>query len=70
MRTLASRESADGFSWRIALEWKVEDCWVGAFWKRARLLSVPEPATDGHMIDIWVCLLPCLPIHLTFRRLA
>lgn len=73
MRTLASRESADGFSWRAALEWKLEDCWVGAFWKRSEL-ALTRAGRDGGLgggvIDIWICLIPCLPIHLTFRRLS
>jgi hypothetical protein len=34
------------------LEWKPQDLWVGAFWRRC-----------GNCIDLWVCLLPCLPIH-------
>lgn len=67
MRTLASRESADYFSWRVALEWKLEDCWVGVFWKRG---VIQGDHVDGKTLDIWICLLPCLPIHLTFRRLS
>lgn len=37
------------------LEWKPEDLWVGAFWKRT-----------GNTVDLWVCLLPCLPIHVSW----
>lgn len=37
--------------WRV--EWKPEDLWVGVFWRRT-----------GNRLDVWVCLLPCLPIHL------
>lgn len=32
----------------VRLEFKPQDCWIGAFWK------------PGH---VWVCLLPMLPIH-------
>jgi hypothetical protein len=39
---------------RVALEWKLADLWIGAFWKRGE-----------YELDIWVCLLPCLPIHIT-----
>jgi hypothetical protein len=41
----------------LSLEWKLADLWVGAFWKRV-----------GNSIDVWVCLLPCLPIHLSAWR--
>lgn len=39
-------------NWYVCLEWKLQDMWVGAFWKR-----------QGHVFDAWICLLPCLPIH-------
>lgn len=41
-------------SWSI--EWKPQDLWVGAFWRKTKF--------DRHTgYDIWVCLIPCLPIH-------
>ena len=43
-------------SWRVRLEFKLEDFWVGVFWRGTRM---PE------MTDVWVCLIPCLPIHIT-----
>jgi len=41
------------------LEWKPQDLWVGAFWK----------VTNEH-VDLWVCLIPCVPIHVSwwFKR--
>ena len=38
---------------KVRLEFKVEDLWIGAFWRR-----------DDVGLDIWVCLLPCLPLHI------
>lgn len=38
--------------WHCQLEFKLADLWIGAFWK-----------TSGHCFDLWVCLMPCLPIH-------
>ena len=38
--------------WNLTLEWKPQDLWVGAFWKRI-----------GNCIDVWVCIIPCVPIH-------
>ena len=40
----------------LYLEAKKEDCWVGVFWRR-------EQGDWGSTLDVWVCLLPCLPIH-------
>lgn len=39
-------------------EFKPQDCWIGVFWKKTRGDYV-------HRLDIWVCLLPMLPFHLT-----
>jgi hypothetical protein len=39
-------------NWNLQLEWKPQDLWIGAFWKR-----------DGNRFDLWVCILPCLPVH-------
>lgn len=33
---------------RLSLEFKRADLWVGAFYTET---------------DVWICLLPCLPIH-------
>jgi hypothetical protein len=38
--------------WNLQLEWKPQDAWIGAFWRR-----------DGNCLDLWVCVLPCLPLH-------
>ena len=38
--------------WNIRVEWKPEDLWIGVYWRRA-----------GGRLDIWLCLLPCIPLH-------
>lgn len=50
--------------WGIALEWKMADLWVGAFWKFQR----PDDYPDDWRFDLWVCLVPCLPLHGWWRR--
>lgn len=35
-------------------EFKKQDLWIGAFWK-----------TDRNGWNIWICLLPCLPLHIS-----
>lgn len=56
---------------RVRLEFKKEDCWVGVFWKvsetwAADELDDPLDDTTVPMVDVWVCLLPMLPIHITW----
>lgn len=40
----------------IALEFKWQDLWIGVFWKRKDSFQ-----------HLWVCLFPCLPIHIQFH---
>jgi hypothetical protein len=44
-------------NFKIQLEWKLQDFWLGVFWKRTKLHT-----------DIWICLIPCIPIHITLWR--
>lgn len=48
-------------AWWIALEFKLADCWIGAYW------TWEKDGGDRHF-HIWLCLLPCLPIHFSLRR--
>lgn len=42
---------------KVGLEFKLPDMWVGLFWKTS-------PNTmHGTTLDVWLCLLPTLPIH-------
>lgn len=36
----------------IRLEFKLQDAWIGAYWRKS-----------GRMFEIWVCIIPCVPIH-------
>lgn len=61
-----------GRRWKLRVEWKPADCWVGLFWKRSRYGY--HPAGTGvfiHKTDVWLCVLPMLPVHLsTWKRVA
>lgn len=92
--SLRARHPAPRIFWKIALEWKLADFWIGVFWQtkdvlwrrdyflqpspRQRLYgwfplqpSAPnlrEQLTTlpiGGQLDIWLCFIPCLPIHIT-----
>jgi hypothetical protein len=45
----------------ISLCWKLQDMWIGVFWRRHDC----NP-TNGWLA--WFCLLPCLPIRLSYQR--
>lgn len=47
---------------KVRLEFKPQDCWVGVFWK-----TTPK-ANYQFRTDVWVCVLPMLPIHLSWFR--
>jgi hypothetical protein len=46
-----------GRRWTLALEWKAADAWIGAFWD-----------LRGPLLNVWVCVLPCLPFHVQVMR--
>ena len=56
--------------WRIRLEWKPQDCWIGAFWKTDiyetyhRRGDSPALPAVYERFHLWVCLLPMLPLHI------
>jgi hypothetical protein len=47
-----------GRPWQLRLESKLADLWVGAFWS-----STPA-SPDTARLDFYLCLVPCLPLHL------
>lgn len=42
---------------RVRMELKVTDFWIGCY-----------PAWSILEIDIWICLIPCFPIHVQVQR--
>lgn len=60
---------------RVRLEWKPQDLWVGAFWKVSECWAtdgMDDPFDDRTvpMVDLWICLIPMVPLHLTWQRRA
>lgn len=48
---------------KIRLEVKLEDLWVGAYWHTDPPLWRGSATVRRH---IWICLLPCLPLHISW----
>lgn len=65
---------ADGWHLKLALEFKLNDAWIGAYWARTEYPSEmwatkgPRPrwcyATVQHL---WVIIVPCFPFHFRWR---
>jgi len=49
---------------KITFEFKLQDFYIGLFWKQEKCFGQGEFIKRYH---IWVCLIPCFPIHLTTR---
>lgn len=46
------------------LEFKPRDLWIGAYWKRGSHVSAEIEVEE---FDCWVCVIPCVPLHLAIR---
>lgn len=57
-------KACSNFRLSAAFEFKLQDCWIGAYWKRIESSSV---SCERVQVDVWVCLLPCLPLHVRLR---
>jgi hypothetical protein len=49
---------------RCRFEFKKEDAWVGIFWKTTHAMT--DRGEEPMFTDAWICLVPCVPLHLTF----
>jgi hypothetical protein len=41
--------------WHIAIRFSPREFWIGLYWQRM-----------GNFVDVWVCLLPMVPIHVSW----
>lgn len=59
-------------SFRLRLEFKAADCWVGLFWKRSTDTWAETEGREAIIctaprLDVWVCIIPMCPLHLVFQ---
>ena len=50
----------------VRLEFKPQDCWIGVYTRKTDLF--PWRYRRRWQRDIWICILPMLPIHLWWTR--
>ena len=56
--------------WRLSLEVVPGDMWIGCYWAwKTGVYGDPEPMITREL-HIYLCLLPCLPVHVVLGRLA
>jgi len=48
--------------WFIKWGFVPQDCWIGVYWKKDPYALAPNYGR----FDLWICLIPCLPIKITF----
>ena len=53
---------------RIRFEFKPQDLSVGVFWKTTSVGCPCGSCRDDVLVDVWVCLLPCVPLHVSWLR--
>lgn len=60
---------------KVRLEFKLADCWVGAYWRSTYCVGHPKTWMERNgdqqgwfrgTWDLWVCIIPCLPLHVTW----
>jgi hypothetical protein len=58
----------------MRFEFKIQDSWVGVFWKRSLDEEVEVADTQREAVlvtaprlDVWLCLVPWFPLHIVFR---
>jgi len=47
-------------------EFKVEDSWIGVFWKHTE--ATVDSGKFPLFTDIWVCFVPWFPLHIMIQR--
>src|SRR6266851_5177155 len=50
----------------VRLEFKPQDCWIGVYTRKTSLF--PWNYRRRWQRDIWICILPMLPIHIWWTR--
>lgn len=50
--------------WRVRIEFKAQDCWVGVFWRTENLAHF----SNRYLLrTYWICLVPMFPIVVEHR---
>lgn len=54
---------------RASLWWEPRDLWIGCFWtKEAKVMDTAAGLLRWWQYDVFLCLLPCLPLRFRWTR--
>jgi len=53
---------------KINLEFKLQDIWIGVFWKKDLKVTYERLNRSSIRIDVWICLIPMLPLHIRWWK--
>lgn len=58
---------------KIRIEFKLQDMWIGVFWKKDYTIEQYAHLPEGckyvsRNLDVWICLIPCFPIHIIWHN--
>lgn len=51
----------------MQLKFEPRDIWIGVYWTRKSRVTTLE--NDWNIYQIYICLIPCFPLILTFKKL-
>ncbi len=57
-----------GLFWRFDAKWEPRDLWIGVYWNNETGMNSMGWGWSW-ALDLYVCIIPCLPIKLTLRRM-
>ncbi len=57
------------------VEYKLADMWIGVFWRGWYTACIDEEphlyqdtGNPYDFLDIWICIIPCFPLHIELRK--
>ncbi len=50
----------------VRLEFQPQDCWIGVYWCKSLVIAARNKRRRRR--DIWICIIPMLPIHIWWLK--
>ena len=56
---------------KIKIKFKLNDFWIGAFWESYKINNAPKRQSENTFLkrtDIYICIVPCFPICISYEK--